>query len=43
MVNGPLGCALMSVSSFLRLVMGVEDVGGKWLEYESRRNAISAS
>ena len=40
MVNGPLWCSLMSVSLFFRLMMGVEDVGGKWIEYASRRNAI---
>ena len=34
---------LMTVGLFFRLMMDVEDVGGKWIEYESRRKAISAS
>ena len=36
-------CSLMSVSLFYTLMMEVKDVGEKLIEYESRRNAISAT
>ena len=38
MVNGLLLCSLMNVSIFFILMMDLEDVKGKWIEYDSRRN-----
>ena len=43
MINGPLWCSLMLVSLFFRPIMDVKDAGEKWIEYESRRNVISAT
>ena len=37
-------CGSLSLMSlFFRLMMDVKDVGEKWIEYEFRRNAISAT
>ena len=38
-----LWCFLVSVGLFNKLMMSVEVVEGKWIEFESRRNAISAT
>ena len=43
LVNGPLLCSLMHVCLLYTMMMGVKGVVEKWIEYESRRNAISAT
>ena len=42
-LNGLLWFSLMHVVLFFRLMMDVKDVGEQWIEYKSRRNAISAT
>ena len=43
MAISPLWCSRMSVSLFYTLMMEVKNVGEIIIEYESRRNAISAT